>query len=79
MEAWRELLHLIIHSAADIYTATSANRIVNTDLFCLYFSEILVEHGPGGELVGTDYLGNKYFEKKDAQVGKELNAKSLRI
>ena len=31
--------------------------------------ETLIEHGPGGELVGVDYNGNKYFEKKDAQWG----------
>jgi NADH:ubiquinone oxidoreductase subunit len=36
-------------------------------LFC---RETLIEHGPGGELVGVDPNGNKYFEKKDAQVGR---------
>lgn len=30
----------------------------------------MIEHGPGGELVGVDQNGNKYFEKKDAQVGR---------
>ena len=33
-------------------------------------SETLLEHGPGGELVGTDHNGNRYYEKKDAQVGR---------
>lgn len=28
-----------------------------------------MEHGPGGELVGVDAHGNKYYEKKDAQIG----------
>jgi NADH dehydrogenase (ubiquinone) 1 alpha subcomplex subunit 12 len=35
--------------------------------FC---SETLIEHGPGGQLIGVDSNGNKYFEKKDAQVGR---------
>ena len=30
-------------------------------------AETMIEHGPGGQLVGTDSLGNKYFEKVDAQ------------
>ena len=34
-------------------------------------SEIAVEHGPGGVLVGTDYNGNKYFENRDVQVGEQ--------
>ncbi len=34
-------------------------------------SETLIEHGPGGELVGVDYNGNRYFEKKGAQIGRD--------
>jgi NADH dehydrogenase (ubiquinone) 1 alpha subcomplex subunit 12 len=30
-------------------------------------AETVLAHGPGGELVGTDAHGNKYFEKVDAQ------------
>eukprot|EP00887_Chlorella_sp_A99_P000556 scaffold17.g556.t1 len=31
-------------------------------------AEACIEHGPGGELVGVDQNGNRYFEKKDAQM-----------
>ena len=31
----------------------------------------MVAHGPGGELVGTDAYGNKYFEKKDAILNRD--------
>jgi hypothetical protein len=34
-------------------------------------SESLIEHGPGGVLIGVDHNGNKYFEKQDAQVGRD--------
>ena len=30
----------------------------------------MIEHGPGGELVGVDHNGNRYYEKRDAQVGR---------
>ncbi|KAG7674450.1 hypothetical protein Ndes2437B_g00715 [Nannochloris sp. 'desiccata'] len=33
-------------------------------------AETLIEHGPGGQLIGVDSNGNKYYEKKDAQVGR---------
>jgi NADH dehydrogenase (ubiquinone) 1 alpha subcomplex subunit 12 len=29
-----------------------------------------VEHGPGGRLAGIDELGNKYYEKLEAQAGR---------
>lgn len=38
-------------------------------------SETLIEHGAAGDpavLVGTDQHGNKYFEKREAQMGEKL-------
>jgi hypothetical protein len=35
----------------------------------------MIEHGPGGVLVGSDHNGNQYFEKKDAQVGEHCCVK----
>lgn len=31
-------------------------------------AESMVQHGPGATLVGVDKHGNKYFERKDAQI-----------
>lgn len=31
----------------------------------------MVARGPGGELVGTDEYGNKYFEQKDAILNRD--------
>lgn len=31
----------------------------------------MIARGPGGELVGTDGYGNKYFEKKDAILNRD--------
>lgn len=33
--------------------------------------ETMVARGPGGELVGTDEYGNKYFEQKDAILNRD--------
>lgn len=33
--------------------------------------QTILNHGPGGTLVGTDAYGNKYFEKKDAQLNRD--------
>lgn len=34
-------------------------------------AESLFRHGPGGTLVGTDQYGNRYYEKKEAQMGRD--------
>jgi NADH dehydrogenase (ubiquinone) 1 alpha subcomplex subunit 12 len=33
-------------------------------------ADSVYSHGPGGTLVGTDYNGNRYFERKDGQAGR---------
>ena len=45
------------------------NSFFNLDITQIC-SETVIRHGPGAELVGTDAHGNKYYEKKDAQVGR---------
>ena len=36
----------------------------------------MINHGPGGELVGVDEFGNRYYEKKEAQIGEHAARRS---